>query len=158
MSSEQGNSAHIYRLDDGKFRLTFISTSKGGASFLSEIGDFNRWEIEDWLKDHLHPATDFAAILQSVANQTESNVPLIRGTVWRTHFEDEDGVLVKSAAKIEDACQWMSEYQEHYFDGRKITIVADVSKNKHLKATACFSPTLPDGGCISVSSELLQFQ
>jgi hypothetical protein len=53
-----GNSAHVYKLDDGKFRLTFTSASKSGAQFLSEIGDFTRWEIEDWLKDHLHPATD----------------------------------------------------------------------------------------------------
>jgi hypothetical protein len=62
-----GNSAHLYKFDDGKFRLTFISTSKGGARFLSEIGEFTRWEIKDWLKDHLHPATDFAALLEPIA-------------------------------------------------------------------------------------------
>ena len=44
--SEQGNSAHIYRLDDGKFRLTFISSSPSGGQFLSEIGDFTRGELE----------------------------------------------------------------------------------------------------------------
>lgn len=156
--AERGNSAHIYRLDDGKFRLTFISTSPSGAQFLSEIGDINRWELDDWLKDgHLHPSTHFDALLDSLEKQTESTVPLVQGTVLRTHFEDEDGALVKSAAKIEDVCQWMAEYQQQYFDDRKITIVADLSQNKHLRATACFGPTLPDGGCISVSSELLRF-
>jgi hypothetical protein len=154
--SMNGNSAHVYKLDDGKFRLTFISTSKGGAQFLSEIGDFTRWEIEDWLKDHLRPATDFAALLEPVANQTESNIPLIRGTVLRTHFEDDEGVLVKSATRIEDVCQWMSEYQEQYFEDRKITVVADLPQNKQLRATACFCPT-PEGGSIMVSSELLRF-
>jgi hypothetical protein len=151
-----GNSAHVYNLDDGKFRLTFISASKGGGQFLSEIGDFTRLEIEDWLKDHLHPATDFATLLEPVANQTESNIPLIRGTVLRTHFEDDEGALVKSAARIEDVCQWMSEYQEQYFEDRKITVVADLPQNKQLKATACFCPT-PEGGSIMVSSELLRF-
>src|SRR6516165_8450922 len=110
---EQGNSAHIYRLDDGKFRLTFISTSPNGAQFLSEIGDFTRWDLDNWLKDgHLHPSTDFDALLDSFEKQTESNVPLIYGTVLRTHFEDQDGVLVKSPAQIEDVCQWMAEYQQ----------------------------------------------
>jgi|GEM_PF-6528746 len=151
-----GNSAHVYNLDDGKFRLTFISASKGGGQFLSEIGDFTRLEIEDWLKDHLHPATDFATLLEPVAHQTESNIPLIRGTVLRTHFEDDEGALVKSAARIEDVCQWMSEYQEQYFEDRKITVVADLPQNKQLKATACFCPT-PEGGSIMVSSELLRF-
>jgi hypothetical protein len=150
------NSAHIYKLDDGKLRLTFISTSKGGAQFLSESGDFTRWEIEDWLKDHLHPATDFAALLEPLANQTELNVPLVRGIVLRTHFEDEEGSLVKSAARIEDVCQWMTEYQEQYFEDRKITVVADLPQNKQLRATACFCPT-PEGGSIMVSSELLRF-
>jgi hypothetical protein len=147
---------HIYKLDDGKFRLTCISMTKGSAQFLSEIGDFTQWEIEDWLKDHLHPATDFAALLESVANQTESNIQLIRGTVLRTHFEDDEGVLVKSATRIEDVCQWMSEYQEQYFEDRKITVVADLPQNKQLRATACFCPT-PEGGSIMVSSELLRF-
>jgi hypothetical protein len=152
---EQGNSAHVYRLDDGKFRLTFIAASKSGAQFLSEIGDFTCWELEHWFMDgHLHPSTDFNALLDSFEKQSESNVPLIRGTVLRTHFEDEDGALVKSPAQIEDVCQWMAEYQQQYFDDRKITIVADLLQNKHLKATACFHPTLPDGGSISVSSEL----
>ncbi len=155
--AEPGNSAHVYKLDDGKFRLTFISESNGGAHFLSEIGDFNRWELDDWLKDgHLHPSTDFNALLDSFEKQTESTVPLIRGTVLRTHFEDDEGVLVKSAAKIEDVCQWMSEYQEQYFEDRKITVVADLPQNKQLKATACFCPT-PEGGSIMVSSELLRF-
>jgi len=156
--AEQGNSAHIYRLDDGKFRLTFISTSPNGAQFLSEIGDFNRWELDDWLKDgHLHPSTDFNALLDSFEKQIESTVLLVRGTVLRTHFEDEDGALVKSPAKIEDVCQWMAEYQQQYFDDRKITIVTDLSQNKNLKATACFGPAVPDGGSISVSAELLRF-
>ena len=154
--AEPGNSAHIYKLDDGKFRLTCISMTKCSAQFLSEIGDFTQWEIEDWLKDHLHPATDFAALLESVANQTESNIQLIRGTVLRTHFEDDEGVLVKSATRIEDVCQWMSEYQEQYFEDRKITVVADLPQNKQLRATACFCPT-PEGGSIMVSSELLRF-
>ena len=52
---EQGNSAHIYRLNDGMFRLTFISTSPSGAQFLSELGDFTRWELDDWLKDRWLP-------------------------------------------------------------------------------------------------------
>jgi len=151
-----GNSAHLYKLDDGKFRLTFVSTSKGGAKFLSEIGDFTRWEIEDWLKDHLHPETDLSALLEPIANQTETNIPLVRGTVLRTHFEDDVGALVKSAARIEDVCQWMSEYQERYFEDRKIIVVADLPQNKQLKATACFWPT-PEGGSIMVSSELLRF-
>ena len=155
---EQGNSANVYRLDDGKFRLTFIATSKSGAQFLSEIGDLTRWELDDWLKDeHSHPSRDFDALLDSFEKQSESNVPLIRGIVLRTHFEDEDEALVKSPAQIEDVCQWMAEYQQKYFDDQKITIVADLSQNKHLKATACFIPTRPDGGCISVSSELLRF-
>lgn len=75
----------------------------------------------------------------------------------RAHFEDEDGISVKSPANIEDVCQWMCQYQQQYFDDRKITIVADMSKNQRLKATACFSPTLPDGGSIIVSLELPQF-
>lgn len=150
----QGNSAHIYRLDDGKFRLTFVYTSPGGASVLSEIGDFTRSELHDWLKDHLHPATDFENMLKSFESQTESTVAL-GVTLLRTHFED--GQLVKSPASIEDVCQWMGEYQQRYFGDRKITIIADVIGNRNLKATACFSPTLPDGGSIIVSSELMQF-
>jgi hypothetical protein len=154
--SEQGNSAHIYRLDDGKFRLTFISASPSGAQFLSEIGDFTRWELEQWLKDgHLHPSTDFDALLNSLEKQTESNVPLVRGVILRTHFEDE--VLITSPAKIEDVCQWMAEYQQQFFDDRKITIVADLIQNKNLRATACFGGAVEDGGSICVSSELLRF-
>ena len=69
--SEQGNSAHIYRLDDGKFRLTFISSSPSGGQFLSEIGDFTRGELELWLKDgHLYPSTDFDALRLSRHIQT----------------------------------------------------------------------------------------
>jgi hypothetical protein len=101
MGSEQGNSAHIYRLDDGKFRfrLTFISKSAGGAIFSSEIGDFDRWGIDDWLKDdHLHPSTDFDALLDSFEKQTESTVQLVRGTILRTHCADE--IMVKSPARI----------------------------------------------------------
>jgi hypothetical protein len=154
--TEPGNSAHLYKLDDGKFRLTFISTSKGGAKFLSEIGDFTQWEIKEWLKDHLHPATDFAALLKPITNQTESTIPLVRGTTLRMHFEDEQAGFVKSPVRIEDVCQWMSEYQEQYFEDRKITVVAALPQNKHLRATACFGPT-QEGGSIMVSSELLQF-
>jgi hypothetical protein len=149
-----GNSAHIYRLDDGKFRLTFVNASPGGASVLSEIGDFTRWELQEWLKDHLHPSTDYDGLLMSFETQTESTVAL-GVTLLRTHFEDEQ--LVKSPASIEDVCQWMGEYQRCYFADRKITIIAEVIGNRNLKATACFSPTLPDGGAITVSSELMKF-
>jgi len=149
-----GNSAHIYRLDDGKFRLTFVNTSPGGASALSEIGDFTRWELQEWLKDHLHPSTDYDGLLMSFETQTESTVAL-GVTLLRTHFEDEQ--LVKSPASIEDVCQWVGEYQQRYFADRKITIIAEVIGNRNLKATACFSPTLPDGGAITVSSELMKF-
>ena len=68
--AEQGNSAHIYRLADSRFRLTFVSASSGGASFLSEIGDFTRWGIEDWLKDHLS-GTGYWPRLMQVADNTE---------------------------------------------------------------------------------------
>lgn len=149
-----GNSAHIYRLDDGKFRLTYVHTSPSGASLLSEIGDFTRLELQEWLKDHLHPSTDFDALLASFEKQTESTVAL-GVTLLRTHFED--GQLVKSPASIEDVCQWMGEYQQRYFADRKITIIAEVIGNRNLKGTACFSPTLPDGGAITVSSELMTF-
>jgi len=78
--SEQGNSAHNYRLDDGKFRLTFISASPSGAQFLSENGDFTRWELGEWLKDgHMHPSTDFEALLDSFEKKVKSTVPLVRG-------------------------------------------------------------------------------
>ena len=148
------NSAHIYRLDDGKFRLTYVHASPSGTSVLSEIGDFTRLELREWLKDHLHPSTDFDVVLTSFEKQTESTVAL-GVTLLRTHFED--GQLVKSPASIEDVCQWMGEYQQRYFADRKITIIAEVLSNSSLKATACFSPTLPDGGAISVSSELMKF-
>lgn len=154
---EHGNSAHIYRLDDGQFRLTFISTSPSGAQFLTEIGDFTRPELEDWLEDgHLPPSTDFDALLDSFEKQTESTVPLPGRVVLRTHFEDEDGIMVKSPAQVEDVCQWMAEYQQRHFEDRKITVVADLPQNKNLRATACFMPT-PEGGSIMVSSELLRF-
>ena len=149
-----GNSAQIYRLDDGKFRLTFIYASPGGASVLSEIGDFTRSELHDWLKDYLHPSTDFDGLLTSFEKQTESTAAL-GVTLLRTHFED--GQLVKSPASKEDVCQWMGEYQQRYFGDRKITIIAEVIGNRNLKATAWFSPTLPDGGAITVSSELMKF-
>jgi hypothetical protein len=43
-----------------------------------EIGDFTGWELDDSLEvGHLHPSTDFAALLDSVERQTESSVPLI---------------------------------------------------------------------------------
>jgi hypothetical protein len=153
---ENGSSAHVYRLDDGNFRLTFIVTSKSGAQFLSEIGDFTRWDLDQWFRDeHLHPSTDFDSLLDSFEKQSESHVPLILGAVLRTHFED--GALVQSPAKIEDVCKWMAQYQQQYFDDRKITIVTDLMKSKRLKATASFRPTMTDGGSISVSSELLRF-
>jgi len=149
-----GNSAHIYRLEDGKFRLTFVYTSPSGGSVLSEMGDFTRWELQEWLKDRLHPSTDLDGLLTSFEKQTESTVAL-GVTLLRTHFED--GQLVKSPASIEDVCQWTGEYQQRYFGDRKITIIAEVIDNRSLKATACFSPTLPDGGAITVSSELMKF-
>lgn len=149
-----GNSAHIYRLEDGKFRLTFVYTFPSGGSVLSEIGDFTRWELQEWLKDRLHPSTDLDGLLTSFEKQTESTVAL-GVTLLRTHFED--GQLVKSPASIEDVCQWTGEYQQRYFGDRKITIIAEVIDNRSLKATACFSPTLPDGGAITVSSELMKF-
>src|SRR5215470_5956485 len=34
--SEAANSAHVYRIEDGKFRVTFIAMSKSGGHFLSE--------------------------------------------------------------------------------------------------------------------------
>lgn len=112
--AEQGNLAHIYRLGDGNFRLTFISTSPSGAQFLSEIGDFTRWELDDWLKDgHLNPSTDFDALLDSFENQTESSVPLVHGIVLRTHFEDEDRALSKLIVKA----RWLSDLQEERYFG-----------------------------------------
>lgn len=152
--AEHGNSAHIYRLEDGKFRVTFVHTSASGATILSEIADFTNWELKEWLADRLHPATDIGELLKRFDSQTESTVPL--GTILlRTHFED--GQLVKTPPSIEDVCQWMGEYQQSYFDERKITIIAAMLKNSELKGTACFSPTLPDGGAIVVSSELSRF-
>lgn len=149
-----GNSAQIYRLNDGNFRLTYVHTSPSGTSVLSEIGDFTRHGLEEWLKDRLHPSTDFDGLLTSFEKRTESTVAL-GVTLLRTHFED--GQLVKSPASIEDVCQWIGEYQQRYFGNRKITIIAEVISNRSLKATACFSPTLPDGGAICVSSELMKF-
>jgi hypothetical protein len=43
----------------------------------------------------------------------------------------------------------MAEYQQQYFDDRAITVVAGLSQNKHLKATACFGAAVPDGGSIA---------
>jgi hypothetical protein len=74
--AERGNSAHIYRLDDGRFRLTFVYTSPGGASVLNELGDFTRSELHEWLKDHLHPATDVEGMVKSFENQPETTVAL----------------------------------------------------------------------------------
>jgi hypothetical protein len=81
------DSAHIYRLDDGKFRLTFVHTSLSGATFLSELGVFERRRAEEWFADLLHPTTDFDALLKPLENQTELIVPVGR-ILMRTHFED----------------------------------------------------------------------
>jgi len=154
--AEHGNSAHFYRLGDGGFRLTFASKSPSGASFSNEIGDLSLSEIEDWLEYRVNPATDIDALLRSIEEQTESTVPVGR-TLMNIHFDDEVCGMVKSPATIEDVCQWLSEYQQQYFDDAKITIVAEAVEQKKLKGTACFSSTMADGGCIIVSSELMQF-
>jgi hypothetical protein len=152
--TEHGNFAHIFPLDDGKFRLTFIYTCPGGASFSSEIGDFSQWDIQEWLKGYLHPATNFETLSRSLESRSELNVAVGR-MLMQTHFED--GILVKSPATIEDVCQWMGEYQEKYFGDSKIAVSIAPLKNRDLKATACFCPSYPQVGSIIVSSELMQF-
>ena len=149
------DSAHIYRLDDGKLRLTFVHTSGGnGATFLRELGDFERWQAEEWLKDHLHPTTNIGALLRPLESQTEVTVPIGR-ILMRTHVEN--GCLTKSPATIEDACLLLGDYQRQCFDDRKITIVVETSSNNDLKGTACFFPSGPQMGSIVLSSELFQF-
>jgi hypothetical protein len=66
LENQVSESAHIYRLDDGRLRLTFVHSSPDAdsATFLSELGDFERWQAEEWLKDHLHPTADFDALLK----------------------------------------------------------------------------------------------
>lgn len=114
------DSVHIYRLDDGKLRLTFVHTSPDadGATFLSELGDFERPQAEEWLKDHLHPTTDFDALLKPLENQTELSVAVAR-ILMQAHVED--GCLTKSPASVEDACVRLGDYQRQYFNSRKIT-------------------------------------
>jgi hypothetical protein len=156
LENQVSESAHIYRLDDGRLRLTFVHSSPDAdsATFLSELGDFARWQAEEWLKDHLHPTTDFDALLKPLENQTELNVAVGR-ILMQTHVED--GCLTKSPASVEDACVWLGDYQRQCFDNRKITIVVETSNNKNLKATACFYPSGAQMGSIVLSSELFQF-
>jgi len=151
--AKQENLAHIYRRGEDEFRLTFISKSSGGAAFVSELRDCSGWELRDYLKDHMHPATDFDAILRSIGEQTE--VSLVRGTVIRGHYEND--TLVQSPATVEDMCQWMSEYQEKYFEGRKITVVVATVTKRDLHGGGCFGATMSDGGQITFSEELLPF-
>jgi hypothetical protein len=110
LENQVSESAHIYRLDDGRLRLTFVDSSPDAdsATFLSELADFERWQAEEWLKDHLHPTTDFDALLKPLENQTELNVAVGR-TLMQTHVED--GCLTKSPASVEDACVWLGDYQ-----------------------------------------------
>jgi hypothetical protein len=121
---------------------------------LSELGDFERWRAEEWFGDHLHPTTDFGALLEPLETQTELTVPVGR-ILMRTHVED--GCLTKSPATIEDACLLLGGYQQQYFDDRKITIIVETSNNKDLKGTACFYPSGPQMGSIVLSSEVFQF-
>lgn len=152
---QTGNSGHIFPIDDGKFRLTFVSTTPGGASFSSEIGDLSEWEIREWLKDHLYPGKDLATLFQSVTSRAEMMVPI--GQTLMTCHWDDDGGLVKSPATAEEVCQWLGEYQKLYFGDGQITISVALLKNKELKATAGFCPSHPRMGSIMVSSELLDF-
>jgi hypothetical protein len=155
LENQVSDSAHICRLDDGKLRLTFVHTSGStGATFLSELGDFERSRAEEWFRDHLHPTTDFDAFLKPLESQTELTVPVGR-ILMRTHVED--GCFTKSPANIEDACLLLGDYQRQYFDDRKITIVVETSSNNDLKGTACFFPSGPQMGSIVLSSELFQF-
>src|SRR5580704_13584653 len=151
--AKQENLAHIYRLGEDKFRLTFISRSPGGATFASEVRDGAGWDLQDYLKDHMHPSTDFEAVISSIGQQTE--VQLVSGVALKGHYEDNG--LVQSPATVEDLCQWMSQYQQKYFEDRDITISVAITQKNKLGGTAHFGAATENGGIISVSEELLPF-
>ena len=101
----------------------------------------------------MHPSTDFEGIISSIGQQTE--VQLTSGVAIRGHYEG-DGIT-QSPATVEDLCQWMSEYQQKYFEDREITISVAIAQKNELGGTACFGAATENGGIVSVSKELLPF-
>ncbi|MGA9896777.1 MAG: SprT-like domain-containing protein [Terriglobales bacterium] len=151
--AKQGNFAHIYRLGKDRFRLTFISKTPSGATFASELRDGAGWDLQGYLKDHMHPSTDFEAVIGSIGKQTE--LQLTSGVAIRGHYEDDS--IVESPATVEDLCQWMSDFQQKYFEDREITISVAITQKNELGGTACFGAATENGGIVSVPEELLPF-
>ena len=120
---------------------------------MSEIGDRSGWELQDYLRDYMHPTTDFESVIDSIGEQTE--LTLMRGAVLRGHFEDD--TLEQSPVTVETLCQWLSEFQEKYFGDRKITIVVAAVEKRDLHGGGCFGAAMSDGGQITLSKELLPF-
>ena len=149
------SSGHVLPIEDDKFRLTFVSTCPGRATFNTEIGDMAEWQVQEWLRDHLHPQTKFDSLFRSLASRSEFTVPV--GQMLMTCHWDEDGGLVKSPSTVEQVCQWLAEYQKLYFDDLELTISVVLLKNSELKGTAGFCPSYPRMGSILLSSELLEF-
>jgi hypothetical protein len=132
-----------------------LHASEGsGATFLSELGDFRREWVANWLTNHVHPNEDVDHLLMPLETETEVTV-LVGHVMAQMHIEC--GCLVRSQATVEDVCVWLGEYQRLYFENRKITIVVSISGNDDLKGTACFGATGPSSGFVYLSSELLLF-